>query len=379
MNTGATMAPSGSGQTPPSTPFGTPPWERRARTACLLALLAFASCGLAALLAASAASAASNHHLDAAPSLARIALGPPVITDSTFDRQAVPGSFWGGPYTTSTGEHVTIYTSRSYPVDDASNQRWADFLASLVHGPELSSLTLYLETPAEVSRTCGGTDILGCYGRDTIIAPGEDSGGATAESVITHEYGHHVAANRVNTPWPAIDWGTKRWSSYLQVCAQTNAHQLFPGAETSLEYQFNPGEVFAEDFRVLNEQRLGLPVAPWAVVDASLQPDAQALTLLQEDVLTPWTSNTTTQFSGRFTARGTSTRTYKLAGALDGNFAAAVQTGAHVRVQVLKAGRVVARGAKSARTIVCDGSRNYAVRITRTSGSGPFTLSVSKP
>jgi hypothetical protein len=350
-------------------------------TACLPALRAFALCALAALLATPAASASTSRvdRLITHPSLARIALGPLAVSDSTLRKLAVPGSFWGGTYTTSTGEHVTIYTSQSYPQDEASNQRWADFLASLVHGSELASLTLYLETPSEVSRTCGGTDILGCYGHDTIIAPGEDSGGVAAESVITHEYGHHVASNRVNTPWAAIDWGTKRWASYLQVCALTNAHRLFPGAETSLEYQFNPGEVFAEDFRVLNEQRLGLPVAPWQVVDKSLQPDQEALTLLQQDVLTPWTSNTKTQISGRFTTHGASVRTYKAPATLDGDFAVSVQSKAHVRVQILKVGHIVARGTTSAHTVICGGSPSYSVRITRTRGYGAFTLSVSKP
>ncbi len=380
METARTMAPNGTGLTPPSAPFGTPPWERRARTACRLALRAFVLCAFAALLAAPAASAArTTPRLDTHPSLARIASGPVVIRDSSLRRKLSAVSFWGGTYTASTGEQVTVYTSKTYPVDDAAGQRWANFLASLVHGPELSSVVVYLETPGEVSSTCGGSDILGCYGHDTIIAPGEDSNGVTAESVITHEYGHHVASHRVNTPWPAIDWGTKRWSSYLQVCSLTNAHKLFPGAETSLEYQFNPGEAFAEDFRVLNEQRLGLPVAPWQVVDDSLQPDPEALTLLQQDVLTPWTANSSAQFSGRFTAHGYSVRTYKIGETLDGAFAASVQTGAHVRVQILKAGHVVAQGAKSARTVICGGSRNYSVRITRTSGGGAYTLSVSKP
>lgn len=374
------MAPNGTGLTPPSIPLRPPPWERRARTACLLALRAFSLCAVAALIAAPAASAAApDRNLDAHPSVARILDGPSTFNDSTLTRHLSATSFWGGTYTASTGERVTIQISQSYPEDPAVPQRWANFLASLVHGPELGSVTLYLETPSEVSRTCGGADILGCYGHDTIVAPGEDANGVAAESVITHEYGHHVAANRVNTPWPAVDWGTKRWASYLQVCARTSAHKLFPGAETSLEYQFNPGEVFAEDFRVLNEQRLGLPVAPWEVVDQSLQPDAEALTLLQQDVLTPWTANTSSQISGRFVKRGASVRTYKEIETLDGNLAVSVRTNAHVRVQILQAGHVVARGAKSVQTTICGGSRNYSVRITRTSGNGAFTLSVSKP
>jgi len=337
-------------------------------------------CALTGLLAAPAASASRTaHRLVAHPSLARIADSPLAIKDSALRKQLSPSAYWGGTYTTSTGEHVTIYTSRSYPVDESSTQRWANFLASLVHGSELSSLVVYLETPTEVSQTCGGQDILGCYGHDTIIAPGEDTPDVAAESVLTHEYGHHLASHRVNTPWPTVDWGTKRWSSYLQVCALTNAHKLFPGAETSLEYQFNPGEVFAEDFRVLNEQRLGLPVAPWQVVDRSLQPDQEALTLLQQDVLTPWTSNHTTRFTGRFMAHGSSIRTYQVSDTLDGLFGVSVRSRAHVRLQILRAGHLVARGGMYASTVLCGGSRSFSVRVTRTRGSGAFTLGVSQP
>ena len=49
---------------------------------------------------------------------------------------AAPAGYWGGQYQTSTGESVTVYASDSYPVDPALGQRWADFLASLVHGSE---------------------------------------------------------------------------------------------------------------------------------------------------------------------------------------------------------------------------------------------------
>jgi hypothetical protein len=241
-------------------------------------------------------------------------------------------------------------------------------------------VTAYLAPPAQVSAICGGgADVLGCYGNDSIVAPGEDVAGVTAESVITHEYGHHVASHRNNAPWPAVAWGTKRWASYLDVCAKTRKHELFPGAEIALEYQFNPGEVFAEDYRVLNERRLGLPVAPWQVVDASLQPDQQALTLLQQDVLEPWVKNRTSAISGRFTARGSSVRNYRIADTLDGTFEASVSGSPRVRVQILRGKAVVARGSSSAQTTICGGSRSFSVRVTRLAGSGAFTLSLSRP
>jgi hypothetical protein len=373
------MASNGEGLSPPSTPFGTPPWERRARLR-YLALRAFLVTTVAGLAFAGSAAAAPAPRLLDHPSLAAITDGPAFIPDATLQTALSPSNFWGGTYTTSTNERVTIFASRSYPVDDSANQRWAEFFATLVHGSELPQVTVYLAPPAQVSAICGGgADVLGCYGNNSIIAPGEDAPGVTAESVITHEYGHHVASHRSNAPWPAVAWGTKRWSSYLDVCARARKHELFPGAEIPLEYQFNPGEVFAEDYRVLNEQRLGLPVAPWQVVDSSLQPDAQALTLLQQDVLDPWTTNRATQISGRFTARGSSVRTYRVADTLDGSFSAAASGNPRVRVQILSGSKVVARGGSSVTTTICGGSRSFSVRVTRLVGSGAFTLSFSRP
>jgi len=345
-----------------------------------LALRALLGALVIALAFAGSAVAAPAHRLLAHPNLAAIADGPLTIPDAALQTALSPSNFWGGTYTTSTNERVAVFASRSYPVDDAANQRWADFLASLVHGSELAQVTLYLAPPAQVSAICGGgADVLGCYGNDSIVAPGEDAFGVTAESVITHEYGHHVASHRNNAPWPAVAWGTKPWASYLNVCVRARGHELFPGAEIALEYQFNPGEVFAEDFRVLNERRLGLPVAPWQVVDSSLQPDQQALTLLQQDVLEPWAVNRATQISGRFTARGSSVRTYRVSDTLDGTLTAAASSTPRVRVQILSGTKVVARGGSSATTTICGGSRSFSVRVIRLAGSGAFTLSLSRP
>jgi hypothetical protein len=357
---------------------------RRARLRSLALRISFVA-AVGALAFSGSAAAASSDQSSAYPSLAEIANGPVEIHDTAL--RTANGtcphsslSWWGGTYTTTTNEQVTVLSSASYPVDQAFSQRWANFLASLVHGSEISQVTLCLATPAEVSAICGGgSDVLGCYGQNTIIAPGEDTSSIAAEAVITHEYGHHVALHRSNAPWAAVAWGTKRWASYLQVCARARSHELFPGAETALEYQFNPGEVFAEDFRVLNEERLGLPVTPWQVVDPSLQPNQKALTLLQQDVLSPWNANRESQISGRFSVRGSSMRTYHVADTLDGTLAVSVTGSPHVRVQILSGPRVLARGASLAQATICGGSRSFTVRVRRTSGSGAFTLSLSRP
>jgi hypothetical protein len=197
---------------------------------------------------------------------------------------------------------VTIYESDRYARDDAKSQAWANFLASLVHGPELAKVILYLAPLDEVQSLCGPS-AAACYGgrNSTIVAsPDPLPDGTSPQSIIAHEYGHHVAANRSNAPWSALDYGTKRWASYEQICAGTVSGRFFPGNESD-HYQLNPGEAFAETYRVLNEQRLGLVSAPWDVVDQSFFPDATALALVQQDVLTPWQAATVTRTSGHVT------------------------------------------------------------------------------
>jgi hypothetical protein len=333
---------------------------------------------LAVLIAVAAPAAAGSKRTLSSPSFARIAAGPAVVRDAALRSTDPPAGFWGGVYTAHGSERVTVYSSNAYAVDNAANQRWANFLASLVHGAELSSVSLYLAPPSEVASMCGGADILGCYGNDRILAPGEETTEVSAESVIAHEYGHHIAAHRVNAPWPALAWGTKRWASYEQVCRRARARELFPGAEGPLLYLFNPGEVFAESYRLMNERKAGLPETPWRVVDASLTPNDRDLALVEQDVLRPWSANHTLQRRGTFGVRGSSVRSFKIATPLDGNFKASLQSAAGVKVEVFNGKRRLARGTTSTAGTVC-GSRTLTFRVQRNSGSGPFTLAISLP
>lgn len=333
---------------------------------------------LAVLIAVAAPAAADSKQALSSPNFARIAVGPAVLPDVPLRSADPPAGFWGGVYTTRTNEQVTVYSSNAYAVDTAANQRWADFLASLVHGPELSTVSLYLAPPAEVASMCGGADILGCYGNDRILAPGQGSAEVSAESVIAHEYGHHVAAHRLNAPWPALAWGTKRWASYEQVCRRARARELFPGAEGPLLYLFNPGEVFAETYRLMNERKAGLPETPWRVVDRSLVPDDRDLELVEQDVTQPWSTARVVRLRGTFAKAGRSIRNYKVATPLDGNFSATVQSGAAVRLNVLSGKKRLIRGTTAAAGTIC-GPRTLTFRVIRASGSGPFSVAVSLP
>jgi hypothetical protein len=342
-----------------------------------------------AVFAAGAAGAQASRSAPVYPRLSRIAAGPAFVPDAVLPRKTgrrlLASSSWGGQYTTADGQTVTIRVSDSIPQDPALPQRWADFLDSLVHGSELSSLTMYLAPQSEVQDTCGES-ALACYGgaQDTLLAPAEDpSPEFSAEAVVTHEYGHHVAANRSNAPWDAIDYGTKRWASYEQVCSGSQTGKLFPGAESQPRYQLNPGEAFAETYRVLNERKAGVAEPPWEVVSQSLYPDDAALAAVEQDVLSPWTGVTTTTMTARLSKK-VATRAFTLATPLDGNLSAGVTGPARSRVSidVLQGTNLLAHGTggrrASASTTIC-GQRTLRIRVTRRAGAGTFRLVVAKP
>jgi hypothetical protein len=292
-------------------------------------------------------------------------------------------SFWGGRYTTSTGESVRVIASDQLPVDEAMTRSWAEYLASLPHGPELARVTLYVAPLAEVQSVCGA-DSFACYSseRELIIAPREDApGGPTALAIVAHEYGHHIARHRVNTPWSALSHGTKRWSSRAGVCARTAAGTLFPGGQ-GFQYRLDPGEGFAEAYRVLTEARAGRAETPWQVVDASLRPDALALAALEQDVLNPWTGPTVVARSSSFKRRGPGLRSFLVATPHDGSLAIRLSAPSKLRLSLslydTSRKATIATGGRTLRATIC-GHRSLAVRVTRQSGAGRFSLSLSRP
>ena len=226
-----------------------------------------------------------------------------IVTNAPRAFAALQLNGWGGVYTTSSGEQVTIYSSNAYPIDPTAHQATADFIAGLVHGTELAKATIYLAPAQEVAALCESEDADGCYfpSSGQIVSIGEDSKSSTVEEVLTHEYGHHIANNRFNDPWSALDWGTKRWATVENVCRKTERGLAFPGDEGD-HYLKNPGESFAESFLHLNEVRKGQPESRW-FYDVSFYPTKQALEALEQDVLQPWTSYGVLKWKGRFTRR----------------------------------------------------------------------------
>jgi hypothetical protein len=296
----------------------------------------------------------------------------------TLDLHALRKLAWHGRrYEAATGESVKVVVSSSYVADSGMGERWADFFASLVHGPELSLLTAYIAPLSEVQELCHGSDLLGCYQGDRLVTIGESAYGVSPQAVAAHEYGHHVAYNRVNPPWIAVDWGTKRWATYENVCERRVALTAFPGDE-GLMYSLNPGEAFAESFRVLN----GYGTEDWSIVDPSFRPDATALSLLRQDVVEPWAQPPARTISARF--RGANSWALRLTTPLDGDLVLQVTPGADDLTLISGDGRtLLARGTWStggARAVdyhVC-GLRTVLVRVTRATSSR-FTLRLSSP
>ena len=217
-----------------------------------------------------------------------------------------------------------------------------------------------------------------------MFAPAEDPAfDLSAESVVAHEYGHHIAAHRVNTPWEAVDYGTKRWATYRTSARRRARTSGYPGDESRGQYFYNPGEGLAEAYRVLNEQRLGLPEAPWDIVPKISYPDAQALTLLAQDVTNPWTKNTTLARSGSVSAKAKS-RAYVVSTPLDGRIVRAAdlvgegQVPARRPLAERKEHRARVRQEQDRSATIC-GERALRVRVNRVSGAGAFKLAISRP
>jgi hypothetical protein len=343
-----------------------------------------------AAVAASTSSAAGAERLRLAepvtpPGPASAFATPSLALDEDARLRVRASGWWGGTYATAAGEHVTIGVSDAYPLNEALAQRWANYIGSLVHGPELSLVRLYLAPAAEVATLCG-PDALGCYGDNDIIATGDPEGAVSPTQIVAHEYGHHVAAHRANAPWNSIDWGPKRWATEAGICARARAGTAFPGDEDS-HYLLNPGEGFAEVYRLLNETRAGATAFAWPVVDQSFYPDAGALQAAEADVLEPWTAPTSTTKRARFSSNGSRSSSLSITTPLDGDVHVrlTMPLGGAYELSVLDShGTQLARGALSGdRTLTADalvcGARSLTVRVVRRGAAGSFSIDLSYP
>jgi hypothetical protein len=342
--------------------------------------------------------------------------GAPLAEQSTLE---LPGP--AGPFP-DTLVHSARFLSRvdgpdlrehSYPVlggeqvgvsstyySGAAVQSVVNVLGGLVHGPEMNTLSVYVASPDELSQICG-QEAIGCYapGVDEMIVSGVDapSSGVPRSFTIAHEYGHHIANNRVNAPWTAIDTGAKRWATYERVCQGTHKKQLFPGDET-YHYWDNPGEGFAESNAHLNFPSVSVP---WGY-NSLLRPTQGSLAMLQADITDPWTGPTTVAWNGSMWPGRRNPADHRFSTPLDGQVEIRLNgpqgsnydiyvlgpklrgerpRGNHRKFRVSR--RVINRSASSGSSEQIDmtlcGQSSIQVEVRRRSGSGPFTVTVTRP
>ncbi|MGE5273792.1 MAG: hypothetical protein ACM3QU_08545 [Verrucomicrobiota bacterium] len=298
------------------------------------------------------------------------------------------GVTWvGGPTVAGTGETVMVYVSTSLPPESGTPQTWADYFAGLLHGPELSSLTVYIASYEEVQELCARQDVVGCYGGGRLTTIGESLPWVDRGEVASHEYGHHVAANRNNDPWQAVNWGAKRWATAANVCARTAGGSAFPGDQGE-RYRLNPGEGFAEVFRVMNEAKRGSTSFKWQTVDPSFYPSQAALQAAERDVVDPWTAPAATTVRGAFVPRGKKIWTLRVATPLDGRLTLRLvlpATRPYGLSLVSADGKtVLANGLWSSAkektlTFTICGQRSVLVRVSLGGPAGRFSLVTKKP
>jgi hypothetical protein len=269
---------------------------------------------------------------------------------------------------TAAGEPVDIRVSPRDAFDTTQIQEWVDFLGSLLHGPELQTVILYLAPPTEVAFMCG-RGAAACYfpPQRTIVTPGEDlAADLTAESLLAHEFGHHLANSSSNPPWEAVEYGTKRWATHAGICPAVRRGEVVPSGAGE-HYALNPGEGFAEAYRVANQRRLGVAESPWEIVSTRFYPDATALTLIEQDALSPWTTPTTVSYPSSFRRGRSNLRTFEVPTPLDGTARASIRAPKGTSFRLSKAP-----------TTVC-GERTTTFSVRRVNGFGSFRLFVSRP
>lgn len=296
-------------------------------------------------------------------------------------------SWRGGPITASTGETVNVFVSDALPLETSTPEGWAEFLVGLTHGPEISLLTTNIATLDEVQEICGSR-ALGCYARNQMVSLGETlPDGATAEEVVRHEYGHHIAMHRLNPPWAAIDWGPKQWASAADVCGRVARNEAFPGNQGA-NYALNPGEAWAEVYRLMDERKAGITTANWPIIAPSFLPAESALLAAERDVAAPWRAGRSTLFTRVFGKATKKVWWIPLSTPLDGDLRinATLPSGAKHEIalvgpdrrRVIRRAQWVGQRVKRITGSVC-GQRTLFVRVTQAGALGRVRVSVATP
>jgi hypothetical protein len=281
---------------------------------------------------------------------------------------------------------IRIYASPNFQPNPALDQTWANFFAGLPQAGDASSMTVFFVTPGEMTAICSES-AAACYdpNDNLMILTGDDVAvdGTPIEEVAAHEFAHHLANRRSNDPWPALDWGPKRWASLAGVCPGVLLNDEFFPADPD-NYENDPGEGWAESYRVA----AGGDETDWAIVSSAFYPDADDRNAALRDARDPWLGNRTRSWSGRFSRGRSRLKRIRVATPLDGRFKLRLRSsrGLDVDIYVLdeEQDALVGRGRRSGRservnTLVC-GDNDYYVYLQRASRrTGTYRLTLTWP
>ena len=297
------------------------------------------------------------------------------------------------PYTVAIGETVTVYVSTRVPRGRQRrprNGRSSSRASSTA--PSSALLTAYIAPLAEVQEMCGSESVIGCYWGQTLVTVGDSSRRRAARidrrARVRPSHRRRIAATRL---WPAIDWGTKRWATpWASAVCVASGHRRFPGDE-GVNYAFNPGEAFAESYRVLVETNGAASCLRLADRRPKLPSRCRsALAALREDVLHPWAEPTSKTIRARFRrhaahldvprSRRRSTATLRVTGQRARRRRRRRESSFERRQNASRSGNLEQLRREGARrTRVC-GSRSVRVRVLRSGRTGTaFTSADHNP
>lgn len=279
------------------------------------------------------------------------------------------------------GHSIRLRLSESIDKTAASVGRaesYALLLEGQLHSFEMSSLTITVVRADEMGEWCG-EGALACYGGDEMIVSYDELGGVPVGEVVTHEYGHHLAAHRRNSLGPAIDLGPQTWASSESVCYRSDAGKLFPGDEGE-HYWENPGEGFAEAYARFHHGN-----DTWDY-SRLLRPDDEAFESIAFDAAHQLSKTPSTAVFRGNLGRGRRTQTYSLTLPQDTRLDVALYgpSGANYDLRLKNPGyydettkRWDARDRLNTAACFAQGvAKTVKIRVTRKSGSGPFELRV---
>jgi hypothetical protein len=290
-------------------------------------------------------------------------------------------------YPVAGGGSVRVEVDPAYSGSGAL-ERVLDTLGRTVHGAEMSKLTVHIADQANLYASCG-QGATACYfpSSQTMVVSGSPvnpNNQMPQAMVITHEYGHHIEANRSLAGWNASDLGARHWATYERVCEGVAAGTLFPG-DQGAHYWENPGEAFAQAYATM----LYPDAVPWWWHFG--EPDEGAFAAIRADVAD--TSRGTTTRWARKLAPGSPSAVTTLSTPVDGPIDVRLRQPRQARFvvklrgpdgRVLKKGRTLRRSSSKTQPVTqlsysACGTQSVTLEVHRRNGRGKFQARISRP